>query len=106
MCNVDEIIVDLIFVDQVDLGVSVNRMGTIQSNDTLREWSESAPLWEKHAQTIRTIFAPLTSALIEEVRIAPGQNVLDVAGGSGEPSLTVAEAVGLSGLVTCTDAIR
>jgi SAM-dependent methyltransferase len=80
-------------------------MGTIQSNDTLREWRESAPLWEKHAQTIRTIFAPLTSALIIEARIAPGQNVLDVAGGPGEPSLTVAEVVGSSGLVTCTDAI-
>lgn len=104
MCN-DEIIVDLIFVDQVDSGVSVNRMGTIQSNDTLREWRESAPLWEKHAPTIRTIFAPLTSAQIEEARIAPGQNVLDVAGGPGEPSLTVAEVVGSPGLVTCTDAI-
>src|SRR5260370_38301031 len=80
-------------------------MGTIQSNDTPREWRESAQLWEKHAQTIRTIFAPLTSALIEEARIAPGQNVLDVAGGPGEPSLTVAEVVGSSGLVTCTDAI-
>ena len=80
-------------------------MSTVQSNDTLREWRESAPLWEKHAQTIGTIFAPLTSALIEKARIAPGQNVLDVAGGPGEPSLTLAEVVGSSGLVTCTDAI-
>ena len=80
-------------------------MGTIQSNDTPREWCESAPHWERHAQTIRTMFAPLTSALIEDAGIAPGQNVLDVAGGPGEPSLTIAEVVGSSGLVTCTDAI-
>jgi SAM-dependent methyltransferase len=73
-------------------------------DDTLREWRESAPYWEKHAQTIQAMFAPLTSALIEEARIRRGQKVLDVAGGPGEPSLTIAEAVGLSGTVTCTDA--
>ena len=80
-------------------------MGTIQSNDTLREWSESAKYWEKHAQTIRTMFAPLTRALIEDARIVRSQSVLDVAGGPGEPSLTMAQVVGPSGSVTCTDAI-
>ncbi len=80
-------------------------MGTIQSNDTLQEWRESAPHWEKHAQTIRTMFAPLTRALIEDARIVQSQSVLDVAGGPGEPSLTMAEVVGPSGSVTCTDAI-
>jgi SAM-dependent methyltransferase len=74
------------------------------SDDTLREWRESAPYWEKHAPTIRQMFAPLTRALVEEAGISRGQKVLDVAGGPGEPSLTIAEAVGPSGSVTCTDA--
>ncbi|HXG66064.1 MAG TPA: class I SAM-dependent methyltransferase, partial [Blastocatellia bacterium] len=80
-------------------------MSQVQTNDTLREYSESAPYWEKHAQTIRAMYAPLTSALTEEAGITRGWNVLDVAGGSGEPSLTIAEVVGPSGSVTCTDAV-
>jgi ubiquinone/menaquinone biosynthesis C-methylase UbiE len=51
------------------------------------------------------MFAPLTQALIDEANIGSGQSVLDVAGGSGEPSLTIAETVGPDGSVTCTDAV-
>jgi SAM-dependent methyltransferase len=47
----------------------------------------------------------VTDALIQEARISEGDIVLDVAGGSGEPSLTIAELVGPTGSVTCTDAI-
>lgn len=77
----------------------------MQADETLREWRESAPFWEKHAPTIRTMFAPLTRALVEEAGIVTGHAVLDVAGGPGEPSLTIAEIVGPSGSVTCTDAV-
>ena len=76
-----------------------------QSTDTLREWSDSAKYWAKHSETIRRMFAPLTRALIEDAGIVPGQAVLDVAGGTGEPSLAFAEVVGPTGSVTCTDAI-
>lgn len=76
-----------------------------QMNDLLREWSESAAAWREHSATIRTMFAPLTEALIEEARISAGQSVLDVAGGPGEPSLTIAKRVGPTGSVTCTDAV-
>jgi ubiquinone/menaquinone biosynthesis C-methylase UbiE len=51
------------------------------------------------------MFAPLTEALIEDASISEGQTVLDVAGGAGEPSLTIAEKVGLTGSVICTDAV-
>jgi len=73
--------------------------------DTLPEWRESAEYWERHAQTIRTMFAPVTRALIEDAGIIEGDNVVDVAGGPGEPSLTIAEVVGPSGSITCTDAV-
>ncbi len=76
-----------------------------QANNTLREWTESAPYWERHGATIRVIFAPITRALIEEAGIVSGQSVLDVAGGPGEPSLTIAEKVGPTGSVACTDAV-
>jgi SAM-dependent methyltransferase len=71
--------------------------------DLLREWRESAPYWDKYRDIIRAMFMPLTHALIEDARIVKGRTVLDVAGGSGEPSLTIAETVGPSGSVTCTD---
>lgn len=71
----------------------------------LREWSESATAWREHSATVRTMFAPLTAALIEEARISAEQSVLDVAGGPGEPSLTIAEVVGPMGTVTHTDAV-
>ncbi len=77
----------------------------IQDNKTLQEWRVTAPFWKKHSRTIRTMFAPLTEALIEDAGIGAGQTVLDVAGGAGEPSLTIAERVGPTGAVTCTDAV-
>src|SRR5258708_37000912 len=80
-------------------------MSQVQPGDTLREWRESARDWAKHSATIRTMFAPLTRSLIEEASIIQGQSVLDVAGGSGEPPLTIAEIVGRTGSVTCTDAV-
>lgn len=75
------------------------------SQAVLREWRESALYWQKHIGTIRTMFAPVTQALIDEACIVEGNSVLDVAGGSGEPSVTIAETVGPSGSVTCTDAV-
>ena len=77
----------------------------IQDNKTLQEWRETARFWTKHSDTIRTMFAPLTEGLIEDAGISKGQTVLDVAGGAGEPSLTIAERVGSKGRVTCTDAV-
>jgi SAM-dependent methyltransferase len=50
------------------------------------------------------MFGPITQALIEDAGISDGDAVLDVAGGAGEPSLTIAEVVGPTGSVTCTDA--
>ena len=80
-------------------------MSQVQLSDTLREWRESAKYWETHAPTIRKMFAPVTTALIEEAGIIEGDAVLDVAGGPGEPSLTIAEKVGPAGFVMCTDAV-
>lgn len=77
----------------------------MSSGHTLQEWSETAKYWTRHRHTIRTMFASLTNALIEHARIVPGQSVLDVAGGAGEPSLTIAETVGPTGSVMCTDPI-
>jgi SAM-dependent methyltransferase len=80
-------------------------MSSNQSKDTLREWRESAPYWSKHAGIVRSMFAPITRALIDAADIDETCLVLDVAGGSGEPSLTIADTVTRSDLVICTDAV-
>ena len=80
-------------------------MSQVLVSDTLHEWQQTAPYWTKHHNTIRTMFAPLTRALIKQAHIVQGQSVLDVAGGAGEPSLTIARAVGPLGFVMCTDPI-
>jgi ubiquinone/menaquinone biosynthesis C-methylase UbiE len=72
---------------------------------TITEWRESARYWIKHSATIRTMYAPITRKLIEQAGIQEGQSVLDVAAGVGEPSLTIARAVGPTGVVTCTDVV-
>jgi SAM-dependent methyltransferase len=76
------------------------------TDDTLDVWRQSAQYWTKHSNTIHQMFAPLTRALIDRAGIVAGQHVLDVAGGAGEPSLTIAETVGPGGSVVCTDAVE
>lgn len=82
-----------------------SKMTTIdtESDEVLREWRASAFYWQKHANTIRTMFAPVTRALIHDADIMEGEAVLDVAGGAGEPSLTIADVVGPTGSVSFTD---
>ena len=77
-----------------------------ETDEVLREWRESAFYWQKHADNIRTMFGPVTQALIDDAKIMEGEDVLDVAGGAGEPSLTIAETVGPTGSVTYTDAAQ
>jgi len=73
--------------------------------EMLDGWRETAQYWTKYSDTIAIMFAPLTEAMIEHAGIHEGLSVLDVAGGAGEPSLTIAERVGPNGSVTCTDAV-
>lgn len=75
------------------------------TENMLDAWRESAQYWTEHSETIHQMFMPLTRALIERAGIHQGQSVLDVAGGAGEPSLTIAETVGPEGSVTFTDGV-
>lgn len=60
-------------------------------------WTDAAPFWEKHRETIRQMFAPVTRALVEEV--SGRQAVLDVATGPGEPALSIAATAGTGKVV-------
>ena len=80
-------------------------MNPEEQNKVLDAWQKSARYWDKYRALITQMFAPLTSGLVEEARIGPGDKVLDIGGGSGEPSLTIAGIVGPTSLVMFTDPV-
>ncbi len=83
----------------------LRRMSEDWTEHVGRAWRESAPYWAKHGELVRTLFAPITETLVEESEFVDGQRVLDVAGGPGEPALTIARLVGADGLVVHTDVV-
>ncbi len=66
-------------------------------------WEVASKYWDKYRALTAEMLTPLTRGLLEETRIGPGQRVLDIGGGSGEPSLTIAPLVGPNGSVMFTD---
>src|SRR6266705_2364374 len=85
--------------------IALSEMIPEEQKKVLDAWQTSARYWEKHRALITRMFAPLTSALVEEARITIGQKVLDIGGGSGEPSLTISSIVGPTGSVMYTDPV-
>jgi ubiquinone/menaquinone biosynthesis C-methylase UbiE len=74
-------------------------------NKALHAWQTSSRYWDKYRALITEMFAPLTSGLVEQAQIGIGQKVLDIGGGSGEPSLTISRIVGPTGSVMYTDPV-
>ena len=78
-------------------------MAAQESNKVLSAWETSSQYWNKHQTRIEQMFAPITRALIETAQIQPGQHVLDIGGGTGQPALTIAQHVAEQGSVAYTD---
>ena len=74
--------------------------------ETIREeWSAAAQYWKKwHGKLIQQS-RRATELVVAGANLSPGLHVLDLACGTGEPSLTVAEAVGRGGRVVATDLV-
>ena len=75
------------------------------SRELIDRWNNSARDSDKNPEIIRQLFAPVSEALIDDAEIAPGQSVLDVATGSGEPALRIAKLVGSNGEVVGIDPV-
>jgi ubiquinone/menaquinone biosynthesis C-methylase UbiE len=67
------------------------------------DWDRAAPVWRKYDESLRRGSEPLTRRLVDLAGIQPGQRVLDIASGTGEPGLPAAEIAGPSGFVLLTD---
>jgi SAM-dependent methyltransferase len=69
-------------------------------------WDSVAEGWKEWWESIEKGAQKLSQRLIELAEIKPGQRVLDVATGIGEPSITAAKVVGTGGHVLATDISR
>lgn len=66
-------------------------------------WNNAAPGWKQMWTVLDRAAQHVSDRLVELARIKPGDRVLDIATGSGEPGLTAARKVGANGLVIATD---
>ena len=73
--------------------------------DLRTEWRNAAPGWRAWLEVLEAADGgqAVSRSLVELARIGPGDAVLDVAAGYGEPGLTAARAVAPGGQVVCTD---
>jgi len=66
-------------------------------------WTERSAGWEKWAEPRADMAEKMNLPLLDLAQIGPGQRVLDLASGIGEPAFTAARLVGPDGHVTLTD---
>jgi len=72
-----------------------------------QEWGDARTIaaWRKWDLQHQITTRHATLAIVEAAQVKPGIEVLDLASGSGEPALTLAEAVRPSGQVAATDLV-
>ena len=76
----------------------------VRYKETTREqWQGVAEAWRRWGPTIEDWLGAATRAMLDLAVIGPGDRVLDVAAGAGEPALTIARRVGPTGSVLATD---
>src|SRR3984893_6061387 len=68
------------------------------------DWNAMSPGWEAERDGFERGAASVTARLLDLGGVRPGQTVLDVATGQGEPALSAARIVGPTGRVVGIDA--
>jgi len=71
--------------------------------DQRKSWDSVARGWQKWWQTFENGAQHVSDRLIELAGIRPGNRVVDIATGIGEPAVSAAKVVGKGGHVTATD---
>jgi SAM-dependent methyltransferase len=67
------------------------------------QWNKDGAAWRRWNLTLDRWYGEVTRQMLDLARIQPGQRVLDVAAGAGEPAVSAAERVGPGGYVLATD---
>jgi ubiquinone/menaquinone biosynthesis C-methylase UbiE len=68
-----------------------------------QDWNVASKGWHDWQEEMQRDTRPVSERLVELAGIKPGDRVLDVAAGLGEPALTAAKVVGPDGSVVATD---
>ena len=70
-----------------------------------QDWIDGVAAWRKWYPEMVTQSRSATAAIVEASGAGPGMHILDLASGTGEPALSLAEAVGSSGQLVATDLV-
>jgi len=67
------------------------------------QWNRDGAAWRRWNPALDRWYGEVTRQMLDLARIQPGQRILDIAAGAGEPAVSAAERVGPSGYVLATD---
>lgn len=72
-------------------------------NAQREQWNKDGAAWRRWTPNLDRWYGVATQQMLDLARIQPGQHILDVAAGAGEPAVSAAERVGPGGYVLATD---
>lgn len=72
-------------------------------NAQREQWNKDGAAWRRWNPVLDRWYGEVTRQMLDLARIQPGQRILDIAAGAGEPAVSAAERVGPGGYVLATD---
>lgn len=72
-------------------------------NAQREQWNKDGAAWRYWSPFLERWYGGVTRQMLDLARIQPGQHILDIAAGAGEPAVSAAERVGPGGCVLATD---
>ena len=72
-------------------------------NAQREQWNKDGAAWRRWNPTLDRWYGEVTRQMLDMAWIQPGQRILDIAAGAGEPAVSAAERVGPGGYVLATD---
>jgi len=88
----------------MEVAMEAKKPDPVEFRDGQRQqWNRAATGWEKWSSLIDEAASGISERLVEMAGVEPGNRVLDVAAGYGEPALSAARATGPEGSVVATD---
>lgn len=72
-------------------------------NAQREQWNKDGAAWRRWNPTLDRWYGEVTRQMLDLARMQPGQRILDIAAGAGEPAVSAAERVGPGGYVLATD---
>jgi SAM-dependent methyltransferase len=72
-------------------------------NAQREQWNKDGAAWRRWTPFLERWYGEATRRMLDLAQVQPGQRILDIAAGAGEPAVSAAERVGPGGYVLATD---